>query len=121
MSDNKFLPLGVDADGVIEEVAFTDDGKMITRRTFNSENHANAILEKNKEFNNSFDGYSKTRELQHVASIPMLVIEMWIAKYGVDPTARGNEVLLARLLNDPEWREIRTGGGRVAFKERGGG
>lgn len=118
MSENKFLPFGVDGNGVKEDVAFDwDKGEMIWRYTFDTAPE-NAILERNKQFDSYTDGYTPSRDLQHVASIPMSVIALWIQRYGVDPTARGNETLLMRLLNDPEWREVRTGPGTVVFKER---
>jgi len=112
----KFRPLGIDGNGIKEEVAFEDD-RMVWRYVFDSAPE-NAILERNKQFDSYTDGYTPSRDLQHVASIPMSVIALWIERFGVDPTARGNEKLLARLLNDPEWREVRTGPGRVKFKER---
>ncbi len=56
-------------------------------------------------------GYGVTREWQHVARVPVMVQFEWIKRYGADPLAPGNEALLTRVLNDPEWRYLRTGGG----------
>jgi len=119
MGEKQFLPLGYDHEGVKEEIAFDWDLQQATiKRTFDSSFHANEVLERNKTFDSYSDGYTPSREMQHVASIPIGVIDLWIQKYGVDPTARGNEVLLMRLLNDPEWRELRTGPGHLKFKGR---
>lgn len=113
----KFFDLGTNADGSKEEVAFDWDNSRAVFRTRHVAENINAVLDLNKEFSAYSDGYTPSRELQHVASIPMSVIGQWIEKYGVDPTARGNEALLSRLLNDPEWMYLRTGRGRVQFKE----
>lgn len=120
MGDLKFLTLDDGAEtGIKEEILFDwDAGKATTKTTYTPTFDTNAVLENNKILQNHTDGFSPTRELQHVASIPLSVVMLWIDKYGVDPTARGNEALLARLLNDPEWRELRTGLGRVNFKNR---
>lgn len=53
-------------------------------------------------------GMGASREWQHVARIPVMVQFEWITRYGADPLKRGNEDLLHRLLNDPEWRYLRT-------------
>lgn len=58
-------------------------------------------------------GYSPSRELQHVARIPITIQMQWIERYGADPLAKGNEGLLRRILNDPDWRYLRTGGGLI--------
>lgn len=70
-------------------------------------------IERNKRLQIDTDGYSNSRELRHVASIPMVVIEIWKKRHGADPLAKGNEDLLKRLLNDPDLRYFRVGLGRV--------
>lgn len=55
-------------------------------------------------------GWSPTREWKLVASIPPVIQLKWIQLYGADPLKRGNEDLLERVLNDPEWRYLRIGG-----------
>lgn len=72
------------------------------------------VIEYNKaRQNDGTGGWSPTRELRHVARIPLGVLQQWIEKYGVDPTARGQEDLLRRLLNDPENKYLRVGTGRI--------
>jgi hypothetical protein len=70
-------------------------------------------LEANKRALLGGDGYTPSRDLRRVASIPPLVQLLWIERYGADPLRRGNEDLLRRLLNDPEWAHLRTAPGRV--------
>ena len=70
------------------------------------------ILDKNKALQN-MDGYTEhgiKNEMWHFASIPIVVQLQWLKKYGPehDPMKRGNEKLLFSLLNDPEWRYLKT-------------
>jgi hypothetical protein len=58
-------------------------------------------------------GWSPSKEWRHVASIPAIIQMQWIEQYGADPLAKGNEDLLRRVLSDPEWRYLRTGGGII--------
>lgn len=119
MADNKFLLLDDGKDtGIREEIKFDWlTGEAVQRTTFTQQTDINGILSANREFQNTHDGYTPSRDLQHVASIPMAVIALWIQKYGVDPTTKGNEALLMRLLNDPEWSDLRTGRGFLKFVE----
>jgi hypothetical protein len=79
------------------------------------------ILDGNKGLQND-DQYSKDgikNEMWHYASIPLVIQMKWLNEYGMDnwPLRPGNEKLLFRLLNSPEWRylkctaKIHTGSG----------
>ncbi len=70
------------------------------------------VIDKNKRMANMNDGYSSKREWRRIATIPLVVIELWKNTYGVNPLSRGNEKLLRRLLNDPDLRGLRTSPGR---------
>lgn len=70
------------------------------------------MLDQNKALQND-DGYSKNgikNDMWHFASIPIVVQLKWLNKYGPanDPMKKGNERLLFSLLNDPEWRYLKT-------------
>jgi hypothetical protein len=70
------------------------------------------ILDQNKALQND-DEYSKNgikNEMWHFASIPIIVQLKWINEYGLenDPMRKGNEKLLFRLLNSPEWRYLKA-------------
>ncbi len=52
--------------------------------------------------------YASDPDMWKVASIPVTVQYEWMRRYGADPLAQGNEKLLERLLNDPEWRYLKT-------------
>lgn len=70
------------------------------------------IIEKNMILQND-EQYSKdgiNNEMWHFARIPVVVQLQWLKKYGPDhdPMRAGNEKLLFSLLNDPEWRYLKT-------------
>lgn len=97
-------------DGITETIEFHADGSFAVKRSEDVE----PILDVNKRaLASGHDGYSPTRELRKVASIPITVQMQWITRYGTDPLAKGNEVLLKRILNDPEWRYLRTAPGMI--------
>jgi hypothetical protein len=97
-------------DGVAEYLHFDD-----AARTFTVERRADVepAIDANKRAAALNDGYSPSRELRRVASIPVTVQMQWIQRFGGDPLAKGNERWLRRLLNDPEWRHLRTSPGKV--------
>ena len=49
----------------------------------------------------------------HVATIPNSVIVKWKQDHGIDVFNKDHTPGIKRLLNDPEWRYLRTGTGRV--------
>ena len=66
------------------------------------------VIDHNKRLqNDNPKGMGPSREWQHIASIPPIVQLQWIERYGADPLAKGNEKLLLRVLNDPEFRYLR--------------
>ena len=70
------------------------------------------ILDANNELRND-TGYSEQgikNEMWHFATIPVVVQLKWLQKYGAenDPMKPGNEKLLFSLLNDPEYRYLKT-------------
>ncbi len=67
-----------------------------------------ANIKRNKTLQNYTDGYNPARDLKHVASIPMVVIEQWNQQYGVDVLAKDNRKLFKRLVNDADNRMFRT-------------
>lgn len=110
-----FKHLGFDADGVKEDFHFDEASQTVTlARTHMGQASPFEIIEKNKAFQNSGQsGYSSDKTFKHVASIPIAVVELWTETYGVNPTEKGNERLLSRLLNSSEWQWLRTGSGRL--------
>jgi hypothetical protein len=86
-----------------------DDGD---RTSVVSLQDAEPILERNKAMAAHNDGYTPSRELRRVASIPLILVLKWLNEegwYAFDPNARDR---LKRKLNDPEYRWLRTAPGR---------
>lgn len=54
------------------------------------------------------DYYAEDPDMWKVASVPITVQYEWIRRYGTDPLKPENQKLLASLLNDPEWRYLKT-------------
>lgn len=98
-------PLFVGEYGGVEEWLHTDDGEHFT---LERRQDVESVLDANKRAAVANPkGYGETREFQKVATIPIGVQFEWIRKYGADPLKKGNEALLKRLLNDPEYRWLR--------------
>lgn len=66
------------------------------------------VIEHNKRLATHNEGWSKSRDLVRVASIPIMVQLQWIERYGFDPLDGKHQKELRRILNDPEWRYLRT-------------
>lgn len=113
-----FRHLGIDGDGVKEDFHFDEvTGDITIARTFMGQADPFAQLETNKQEQiDNPKNQTKDKSFRKVASIPLAVVELWTAIYGVDPTAKGNEALLTRLLNDSDWRWVRTDTGRVKIR-----
>ena len=70
------------------------------------------ILDMNKYLANDGDGYSPSRELRRIASVPLIVIEKWRNELGVDVFNKDHARKVRQLLNDADWRFLRTSPGR---------
>jgi hypothetical protein len=66
------------------------------------------IIERNKALQTANDGFTPSRDMARVASIPVVVQYEWLKRYGVNIFDREHEARVRRLLNDPEWRYLRT-------------
>lgn len=71
------------------------------------------LLDQNKAMANHNDGYSKSRELRRVASIPPIVRMKWLTEEGFDCLDPQHQDKLAKKLNDPDYAYLRTAGGRL--------
>lgn len=71
------------------------------------------VIERNKAMATHNDGYTASRELRRVASIPYIIGLKWLNEEGwwfLDPECSDK---LAAKLNDPDWRHLRTAEGHV--------
>lgn len=72
------------------------------------------FLDANKaDYNSGATGYTRSRAMKHVASIPPIVAELWLNTYGVDVFNKNHTEAVRRLLNSNEWRYLRTSPGRL--------
>ena len=98
-------------DGIVEEFIYDQAaGKNEHRFAIKRTADVSGALAENARARLNSDGYSKTRDMRRVASIPDIIRFQWIEKFGVDPCAKGNEKLLWRLLNSNEYAHLRTDG-----------
>lgn len=73
-----------------------------------------SIIKGNIAFQNSgHDGFSESRELRHVASIPNAVYIKWLVEDGIDLFNPNHREAIKRKLNDPDYRHLRTGLGNI--------
>lgn len=61
-----------------------------------------------KEFNGDAQFGSPGKDMRKVASIPLIIIEKWKRELGVDVMNKDHMPKVKKLLNDPEWRYLRT-------------
>ena len=90
------------------------DGKVTIKKS----QDVNPILQKNKRLYNLNDGYSKSRDMKRVASIPTLALSVWANEYnGTNnwwqiPKSERTKILKLKL-NSNEYRYFRTASGRM--------
>jgi hypothetical protein len=82
--------------------------------TIRSVQDATPFLDHNKRLqNDGTDGYSPSRELKRVASIPPIVAEKWLTEEGIDVFNRDHWPAVKRKLNSSDYMWLRTSGGRI--------
>ncbi len=104
------VPLFTSHAGITHHLRWEDDGSLHV----DSLADVSDILEANKAMANHNDGYSPTRELRRVASIPLALVWKIRNEEGWDPLDAGRyQERIKRLLNDSDWRHLRTAPGRL--------
>lgn len=68
-----------------------------------------------RRLRNEFDGYRDKAEhhFHRYAIIPNVVIDKWMNDYGIDVFDPEHEPRVRNLLNDPDWRHLRTTEGHI--------
>ena len=103
------LSVDIDANGLLTEYhADALDDAVTIRRVQDVE----PILENNKALYTEGDGYTPSRDLKRVASIPLSVVEDWM-KEGINIFDKNCAAAIRRKLNDPQYLYLRTAPGRV--------
>jgi hypothetical protein len=93
-----------------------DEGRFI----FTAEQDTDAITDRNRAMATTNDGYTPSREMRRVASIPLVLIYKWRTEEGWDAFNPHHADKLAAKLNDPEFQYLRTAPGRVQALPGGG-
>ncbi len=72
------------------------------------------ILKRNRELrlHRPNNGYTPSRDLQHVATIPLIVVHQWL-KEGLNVYDPNSTKEILRRLNDSEWKELRASEGQL--------
>lgn len=104
-----FDPLFVSSFGVRHYMRENADGTT----TFAASQDTDPVIEHNKRLATHNDGYSPTRELRRVASIPFALILKWKQEEGWDAFDPACADKLAQKLNSNEYLYLRTAEGRV--------
>jgi len=103
-------------DGLQKTTYIKDDmeGKIITKEEVDITPH----LDHNKKLLNLNDGYSKSRDLKRVASIPTIALSVWAKEYNGSNNWFGlpQEVqnkILKKKLNSNEFQYFKTAEGNI--------
>ena len=75
--------------------------------------HTARLLDLNREAQTNCNPYNGARDVRMVARIPLIIIEKWRNELGVDYWNPDHQDRIDRLLNDPEWRWLRTDEGAI--------
>jgi hypothetical protein len=103
------MPTFIEQEGDITVKTTVKDGMLVEERTQDVEPYFDA----NKRYANSHDGYSKSRDLQHVATIPPIIVLKWLEE-GFNIYGPHDPKDLERRLNDfTTYGKLRTGAGRL--------
>ena len=108
------VPFMTEPNGIVREWHVQPDGTYIIATKQNNETE---VLERNKAMYNHNDGYTPSRDMQRVASIPLVFIEEYMQR-GINLYHPENEDILARILDDSEFLYFRTAHGRIGKKSR---
>lgn len=73
-----------------------------------------AIVEQNKTLqNHGTNGWTKSRDMKHVASVPLCILHQWALDAGVPMNSKEFGEVVKKRLNDPDFRAFRTGLGGI--------
>ena len=96
------------AIGLDRKIIF-DDKKVIFKTTQDEK----PIISANRDFQAIADGYTPSRNMQHVARVPVVVIEQWLTESGLVYGSHEFMTFCIKKLNDPDYVYLRTGLGTL--------
>lgn len=104
----KILPFDLGEEGITRRFIDHEDGTF----TVLSSQDAEPLLDQNRAMANHNDGYTPSREMRRLASIPAVLMEAWLAEVNFDHNAL--KELVMRRLNDSDYLWLRTSPYKVA-------
>ena len=110
MADNLYLMTS--EAGVSHYMVLDEHGAFVG---FRSVGETDPIVERNKAMATHNDGYSPSREMRRVASIPMILIAKWKNEEGWDALDPACADRLMKKMNDPEYHYLRTADGQLGM------
>ena len=104
----------VEKEGLMTTTHHQEKDKVVIERNIDYK----PIVEHNKKLYSQNNGYSKSKDLKRVASIPTLVLEIWSKEYNGSSNwfALPSDVqkkILKKKLNSSEFQFFRTAPGRL--------
>ena len=104
----------VEKEGLMTTTYYQEKDKVVIERNIDYK----PIVEHNKKLYTENNGYSKSKDLKRVASIPTLVLEIWSKEYNGNSNwfALPSDVqkkILKKKLNSSEFQFFRTAPGRL--------
>jgi hypothetical protein len=75
------------------------------------------VFDANKQTHLYGDGYSPSREIKHIARVPLVIAYEWLYKHGVDILNPEHKPAVRRLLDSSEYAYLRTGGGSLGTRK----
>ena len=90
------------------------DGKL----TINSQQDLNPLLDRNKKLYTQNDGYTASRDMRRVASVPPIILQLWTKEYNGSNNwwALPKEIqkkIMRTKLNSSEFKYFRTAEGSL--------
>lgn len=110
----KEVPFMVEPNGMVRTWVDNHDGTYTVKSVQQNETE---IIEENKAMYNHNDGYSPSRTLRRVGRITQAVQEDYLSR-GINLFHPENEHILQRLMDDIDYRHLRTAPGRFGKKHR---
>lgn len=95
--------------GVTQTFHHLDDGSFALKQT----QDVASVLDANKSEHLYTNGYSPSRELKHIARVPIGIAYEWLTKYGVDIMNVDHKPAVRRLLDSSEYLYLRTSAGSL--------
>ena len=106
----------IKVDGLKKETFLLDEKEK--QIVVKEEVNIDSLLKNNKALYNLNDGYSKSRDLKRVASIPTLALQVWANEYNGTNNwfalpKETQKKIMKKKLNSSEFKYFRTAEGRL--------